>query len=64
MTGFVRTWAELVWRPLVEPSSHYPWSVLWRADDHSEHVRAVAVSAQRLSQDFSWLEPTRAQATS
>ena len=54
---------ELVWRPLVEPSSHYPWSVLWRADDDSEHVRAVAVSAQRLSEDLSWLEPTRAQAT-
>jgi DNA-binding transcriptional LysR family regulator len=55
--------SELVWRPLTEPSSHYPWSVLWRADDDSEHVRAVVVSAQRLCEDLSWLEPTRAQAT-
>lgn len=53
---------ELVWRPLIEPSSHYPWSVLWRANDHSEHVRAVVVSAQRLSEDLSWLEPTAADA--
>jgi DNA-binding transcriptional LysR family regulator len=54
---------ELVWRPLVEPPSHYPWSVLSRAGDHSEHVRAVAASAQRLSRDLGWLKPARSQAT-
>lgn len=54
---------ELVWRPLIEPPSHYPWSVLSRAGDRSEHVRAVAMSAQRLSRDLGWLQPTHRQAT-
>ena len=47
---------EMVWRPLVAPVSRYPWSVLWRADDHSEHVRAVVACARELSQALSWLE--------
>jgi len=31
----------IVWRPLVAPVSRYPWSVLWRAGDRSEHVGAL-----------------------
>lgn len=50
---------ELVWRPLIEPSSHYPWSVLWRADDRSEHVLAILNSARRLSHQLGWLEGDR-----
>jgi DNA-binding transcriptional LysR family regulator len=45
----------IVWRPLVAPVSRYPWSVLWRAGDHSEHVRALVASARTLSQKLSWL---------
>ena len=53
---------EMVWRPLVAPASRYPWSVLWRADDHSEHVRAVVACARGLSQALGWLEtPSVAQ---
>ena len=37
---------ELQWRPLVEPPSHYPWSVLWREADRSEHVHAVIAAAR------------------
>ena len=48
----------LVWRPLSEPTSRYPWSVLWRADDHSEHVRALVNQARTLSRELGWLEPS------
>jgi len=44
-----------IWRPLVEPASDYPWSVLWRADDDSGHVRAVVSSAQAMSKRLGWL---------
>jgi DNA-binding transcriptional LysR family regulator len=46
----------IVWRQLVEPVSRYPWSVLWRADDPSEHVRALVACARVLSQELGWLE--------
>jgi DNA-binding transcriptional LysR family regulator len=46
----------IVWRPLVAPVSRYPWSVLWRAGDHSEHVRALVACARTLSQELGWLE--------
>jgi DNA-binding transcriptional LysR family regulator len=49
----------IVWRQLVEPVSRYPWSVLWRAGDPSEHVRALVACARALSQELGWLEPTR-----
>lgn len=52
----------IVWRPLVEPVPRYPWSVLWRADDRSEHVRAVVASARALSRQRGWLEPARQEA--
>ena len=47
----------IVWRPLTEPASLYPWSVLWRADDDNPHVRAVVSCAQALSKELDWLEP-------
>jgi DNA-binding transcriptional LysR family regulator len=47
----------IVWRPLVAPPSHYPWSVLWRAGDASEHVRALLRCARVLSRRLGWLEP-------
>jgi DNA-binding transcriptional LysR family regulator len=43
------------WRPLTEPASSYPWSVLWRAADDSAHVRAVVSCAQAISQRLGWL---------
>ena len=44
-----------IWRPLTEPASDYPWSVLWRAADDSGHVRAVVSSAQAMSKRLNWL---------
>jgi DNA-binding transcriptional LysR family regulator len=50
----------IVWRPLTEPVSLYPWSVLWRADDDSEHVRAVVACARALADELDWLNPAGA----
>ena len=47
----------VVWKPLVSPPSRYPWSVLWRAGDPSEHVQAIVRSARALSRRLGWLEP-------
>jgi DNA-binding transcriptional LysR family regulator len=44
-----------IWRPLVEPASHYPWSILWRAADTSDHVRAIISCARAMSQRLGWL---------
>jgi DNA-binding transcriptional LysR family regulator len=44
-----------IWRPLTEPTSDYPWSVLWRAADDSGHVRAVVSCAQAMSKRLGWL---------
>jgi DNA-binding transcriptional LysR family regulator len=44
-----------IWRPLTDPASEYPWSVLWRAADDSGHVRAVVSSAQAMSRRLNWL---------
>jgi len=43
------------WRPLIEPASSYPWSVLWRAADNSGHVRAVVTCAEAMSKRLNWL---------
>jgi DNA-binding transcriptional LysR family regulator len=48
----------LVWRPLIEPASLYPWSILWRSGDRSEYVRAVAAAARTLSDELGWLQPS------
>ena len=45
------------WRPLTEPASDYPWSVLWRAADDSGHVSAVVSCAQAMSKRLGWLAP-------
>jgi DNA-binding transcriptional LysR family regulator len=47
--------AGLAWRPLTEPPSRYPWSVLWRAGDHTEHVQAVVAASRELSGELGWL---------
>lgn len=47
----------IVWRPLTEPASLYPWSVLWRADDDNPHVQAVVSCARALSGELNWLDP-------
>ena len=41
-------------------SSRYPWSVLWRAGDSSEHVSSLVRAARTLSQQLGWLEPQAA----
>ena len=51
-----------VWRPLVAPPWRYPWSLLWRAGDPSEHVHGLVGCARVLSRRLGWLEPER-QAT-
>jgi DNA-binding transcriptional LysR family regulator len=48
----------IVWRQLTAPVSLYPWSVLWRADDASELVRAVVDCARALAAELNWLKPT------
>ena len=50
----------VVWRPLVEPVSRYPWSVLWRAGDSSQHVSDLIDTARTLSAQLGWLEPVTA----
>jgi hypothetical protein len=38
--------------PLVDPPSHDPWSVVWRAHDHSELVRSVVRWKRALSRAY------------
>jgi DNA-binding transcriptional LysR family regulator len=47
-----------VWRPLTEPVSHYPWSLLWRSGDPSPYVAAVIDTARQLAHRLGWLETT------
>ncbi|MFI9580539.1 LysR family transcriptional regulator [Streptomyces sp. NPDC052236] len=47
-----------IWRPLIEPASYYPWSVLWRASDDSDHVRAIVNCARTMSEKLRWLVTT------
>jgi DNA-binding transcriptional LysR family regulator len=44
-----------IWRPLMQPASYYPWSVLWRAADDSGHVRAIVTCARTMSARLGWL---------
>ena len=44
-----------IWRPLTEPASYYPWSVLWRATEVSGHVHAVVSCAEAMSRRLDWL---------
>jgi DNA-binding transcriptional LysR family regulator len=45
----------IMWRPLIEPVSYYPWSILWRAADDSDHVRTIVTCARAMSQRLGWL---------
>jgi DNA-binding transcriptional LysR family regulator len=44
-----------IWRPLIDPESHYPWSILWRASDDTDHVRALINCARAMSARLGWL---------
>jgi DNA-binding transcriptional LysR family regulator len=44
-----------IWRPLTQPASYYPWSVLWRAADDSGLVQAIVTCARTMSGRLSWL---------
>jgi DNA-binding transcriptional LysR family regulator len=48
----------IMWRPLTEPVSHYPWSILWRAAGDSEHVRTIVHCARAMSERLGWLATT------
>jgi DNA-binding transcriptional LysR family regulator len=58
-----RAFPGVVWRPLVDPVAHYPWSLLWRAGDRSEYVQAVRVDTRELARTRRWLEPAGNQST-
>jgi DNA-binding transcriptional LysR family regulator len=54
----ISAYAGTTWRPLTEPPSYYPWSVLWRATDTSGHVRVVVDCARSMSERLRWLSAT------
>jgi DNA-binding transcriptional LysR family regulator len=45
------------WRPLTEPVTHFPWSLLWREANPSPHLQAVIGSARQLAERLGWLHP-------
>jgi DNA-binding transcriptional LysR family regulator len=45
----------ILWRPLIEPVSYYPWSILWRASDDSDEVRSIVDCARAMSSRLGWL---------
>jgi DNA-binding transcriptional LysR family regulator len=47
-----------IWRPLTEPASYYPWSVLWRATEVSDYVQAIVSCARTMSRRLGWLITT------
>jgi DNA-binding transcriptional LysR family regulator len=48
----------IMWRPLTEPASYYPWSIMWRAAGNSEHVRTIVCCARAMSRRLGWLTTT------
>ncbi|SNY24631.1 LysR family transcriptional regulator [Paractinoplanes atraurantiacus] len=42
------------WRPLVQPTPRYPWSLLWRAHDVPDAVSTLVATARCLSRRESW----------
>ena len=44
------------WAPLVEPVTHYPWSLLWRAGEETGPVQAVLRCARELSAKLGWTD--------
>jgi DNA-binding transcriptional LysR family regulator len=53
-----RAYPGVVWKPLVDPVAHYPWSLLWRAGDQTEYVQAVRVGTRELAKSEGWLTPS------
>ncbi|MFC7219445.1 LysR family transcriptional regulator [Streptomyces polyrhachis] len=51
----ISTFPGTLWRPLIEPASYYPWSVLWRAGDDSPYVAAIVACARTMSARLGWL---------
>jgi hypothetical protein len=47
-----------IWRPLTDPASYYPWSVLWRRGEASDYVHAIVGCARSLSGRLGWLATT------
>ncbi len=45
----------IMWRPLTDPTSYYPWSILWRATETSEQVRTIVSTARVMSSRLGWL---------
>ncbi|MFI9561258.1 LysR family transcriptional regulator [Nonomuraea endophytica] len=45
------------WRPLTEPVTHYPWSLLWHDANPSPHIATVINSARDLAERLGWLRP-------
>jgi hypothetical protein len=39
-------------------ASYYPWSVLWRATEISDHVQAIVNCARTMSRRLGWLVTT------
>ncbi|MFC6080508.1 LysR family transcriptional regulator [Sphaerisporangium aureirubrum] len=46
-----------VWRPLIEPATPYPWSLLWRTGQTPPYVVAVIDTARHLARELGWLGP-------
>jgi hypothetical protein len=46
----------LRWRPLIEPSSRFPWSLLWRAGAESEGVQAIRCCAEKIALRQGWMD--------
>ncbi|WP_336207186.1 LysR family transcriptional regulator [Nonomuraea sp. LPB2021202275-12-8] len=48
-----------IWRPLTEPATLYPWSLLWHDANPSPHIADVIDSARQLAEQLGWLRPAR-----
>ncbi len=51
----IRALPGTIWRPLIDPVPHYPWSILWRDAAPSDHVRAIIGCARVMSRRLNWL---------
>ncbi|MBF8187035.1 LysR family transcriptional regulator [Nonomuraea sp. K274] len=49
--------AGTTWLPITEPTTHYPWSLLWHDANPSTHIATVINSAGQVAQRLGWLEP-------
>jgi DNA-binding transcriptional LysR family regulator len=47
--------ADVRWRPLVQPTPRYPWSLLWRAHDTPRHVGALVATARQVGRREGWV---------